>query len=86
MLQLFAIRDARSELFTAPMVFQARGQAIRSFSDAVNASDGDFAKHPDDYTLFFVGTWDDAQGRLVPASSPEPVALGSTLLTSVRPV
>lgn len=68
-----SIRDQKAEAWLNPMFFLARGQAVRSFSDAVNGREGDIAKHPEDYTLFEIGSFDQTTGEvmLVP-----PVSLG----------
>ena len=41
-LQLCSVYDCKSEAWQNPMCFQALGQAMRSFGDAVNSSDTEF--------------------------------------------
>lgn len=73
-----AIRDSKSELFTTPMFFPTKGQAIRAFSDAVNDPGTAFYKHPEDYSLYSVGAFDDSEGVLVPlALGPLVLMLGA---------
>ena len=38
---------------------QATGQAMRAFEDTVNDVTTQFGKHPEDFTLFEIGTFDD---------------------------
>ena len=33
--------------------------AIRVFGDCIDSDSHQFSKHPEDYTLFNLGTWDD---------------------------
>lgn len=64
-----SIHDTKAEAFSQPMFFQAVGQALRSFIDAVtDERDGNnnFAKHPEDFNLFRIGTFDDQTGEIVP--------------------
>lgn len=68
-----SIYDSKAEAFMQPLFFQAKGQAVRSFADAVN-QDGNFKNHPDDYTLFCIGSYDDATGLLEPIA---PESLGN---------
>ena len=43
---------------------QSVGQALRSFSDEANRDEGNIAKHPEDYTMFHVGNWDERSGKI----------------------
>ena len=74
-----SIYDVKAEVWTTPMFFQAKGQAIRSFADAIN-SEGEFGKHPEDYTLFYLGEFDERSGLVSPAEAPEPLAVGINLV------
>ena len=79
MLRMCSIYDCKAEAWLTPMFFQAKGQAIRSFSDAVNG-ESEFAKHPDDYTLFCLGTFDDSCGEFKLEKTPESLGLGVNFL------
>lgn len=70
MLKVFAVHDSKAEAFLRPFTTLTRGQAIRGFSDAVNDKGHEFNKHPDDYTLFQIGEFDEQSGILV-AGTPE---------------
>lgn len=70
--KICAIRDSKAEAWMVPMFFQANGQAVRSFGDAVRKSDSDFGRHPEDYNLYLVGEYDDMTGEILPC---EPVHL-----------
>lgn len=62
---IFSIRDSKSEVFSQPFFSPTRGSAIRAFADAVNDPATDYAKHPDDYTLFYVGDFDVDKGEII---------------------
>lgn len=81
-LLLFAVRDAKAELYTGLMTYNAKGAALRAFTDACNDKNHAFGQHPADYTMFFLGTYNDETGLITP--SPEgPIVLnnGATLVT-----
>lgn len=65
-----AVFDRASQLFGQPIVVPSTGVAIRSFQDEVTrkAEDNAMAKHPDDYELFHLGTYDDERGTFEPLS------------------
>ncbi len=73
---LCSIYDSKAEAWLNPMCFQALGQAMRSFSDAVNSNEGDFSRHPEDYTLFHIGSFNVGSGELVVLEAPMVVCLG----------
>jgi len=58
--RLFTVYDEKAEIFIPPFFVPTDGLAVRAFADCVNSADHQFGKHPHDYTLFFVGTFDDS--------------------------
>lgn len=64
-----AVFDRAAQLFGRPFFVAAKGQAIRSFTDEINRKDGErseFSKHPQDFDLFLLSTYDDEQGSFTP--------------------
>lgn len=57
-LKLFSVFDRKAEVYLPPMYYLTVGQAVRDFTDALNG-DTPMAKHPEDYTLYEVGFFDD---------------------------
>lgn len=80
---LYVLHDSKSETYTAPTLHQARGQAIRSFSDAVNGKEGILSQHPADFTLFEIGTYDLTTGVITSYDAKISVANGVDVKTSV---
>lgn len=75
-----SVRDAAAEAWLKPMCFQAKGQAIRAFADAVNEDGSDFGKHVEDYALFLVGHFDELSGEVEAAVPPEVLILAVNCL------
>ena len=63
-LKVFTVYDSKAEAYYQPHYNSATGAAIRNFTDAVNNSETTFSKHPEDYTLFEIGTFDDGKGTV----------------------
>jgi len=63
--KMFVVYDSKVGAYMLPHFMQSAGQAIRSFTDAVNAPDSMFGKHPGDYTLFEIGEYDELLGTTV---------------------
>lgn len=57
--KVYTVFDAAVQSYMQPFYAQAKGQAIRMFADSVNDPSHMFAKHPDDYTLFELGVYND---------------------------
>lgn len=66
MFQMFAVYDTKAEAYLLPFFCQTKGQALRSFDDAVNSQDHQFNRHAKDYTLFHLGSYDEQTGEIVP--------------------
>lgn len=68
-----SVRDAKSEVWQPPIFVRTKAEAVRSFVDEVNSdvSKSAIAAHPEDYTLFYLGTFDQLTGELEPAVQPE---------------
>lgn len=62
----FTVYDSKAEAYLRPFFAGTRGQAMRSFSDAVNDPAHEFNKHAEDYTLFYLGGFNEASGMLEP--------------------
>lgn len=61
---LYAIFDSAGRIYDGPIPGQSDGFMNRKFSDLCLNADHDIGKHPHDYTLFHVGSWDDSKGEL----------------------
>lgn len=71
-LSVFSVYDSAVGAFLQPFFSPSVGAALRSLTDAVNDGKHQFAMHTSDYTLFCVGSWDDASG-VFECGSPERV-------------
>lgn len=67
-LVMIAVRDSATECFGRPFFVATRAQGVRSFTDEVRRVDNgnDLNKHPDDFTLYSLGIFDDSSGMFEP--------------------
>lgn len=75
--KVFAVYDSKVEAYLNPFIMQSKGQALRAFADTVNDSATQFNKHPGDFTLFEIGSYDDQNGQYV--MLPAKLSLGCAL-------
>lgn len=57
---IFSVFDAAVKAYLPPFFARSKGEAIRSFSDAVNTEGHQFKKHSGDYSLWYLGEFDDS--------------------------
>ncbi len=58
--KMFSVFDEMARCYLPPFCLPETGMAVRIFSDCVNSNDHQFGKHPGDYTLFELGSFDDS--------------------------
>lgn len=60
--KVYTVYDSKVEAYLPPFMAQTKGHAVRMFSDEVNNEQSALHRHPEDYTLFEIGEFDDAKG------------------------
>lgn len=68
---LFSVLDKKVGAHTPPFMMRSNAEAIRSFIDAVADKNQQFCKHPEDYILVRVGTFNEEKGVLIGPDTPE---------------
>lgn len=82
-IKIFTIYDSKAECYLTPFFLNEEGLAIRLFSDTINNPEHSFAKHPEDYTLFNIGAYNDADALLVANNAPLSLCNGIELVKSM---
>lgn len=62
--KVYTVYDSKVEAYMSPFVMRSKGEAVRAFSDTVNEENSQFNKHPEDFTLFEIGEWNEKSGVL----------------------
>ena len=83
-LQLVAVFDRASGVYDGPIPVKQLAQAIRQFKDMARNEQSPIAKHPEDYTLMHVGTWNDSEG-VVESKIPVKLMNGGEALAESTP-
>lgn len=63
---VFTVYDQKADAYLPPWIMPRTEMARRVFSDCVNSTDHQFAAHPEDYTLFCLGDWNDETAEFRP--------------------
>lgn len=64
MINVYSIRDIKAEAYMSPFFARTHGEAIRMVETAVNDPKSNFHQHAADYTLIYIGIFDDQSGYL----------------------
>lgn len=77
-LVIVSIKDRAADAFGRPAYVATEGVAIRQFMDEINRGDTEsqIYQHPDDFDLYYLGTFDDNTGGFDLLASPKQICLG----------
>lgn len=72
-LTVCAVRDTVADVYHRPYFMQSAGVAVRSFTDEVmrEGEDNQLYKHPQDFVLYELGTYDDADAKFTLHDAPK---------------
>lgn len=82
--QVFTVYDCKAEQYLQPFTTNTVGVAERMFAELVNTPGHQFNRHPGDYTLYRIGTFDTHDAVLAP-SPMTAIANGLNVVRSSDP-
>ena len=74
LLKLFSIRDSKGEIYNTPFFNRTAGEAERNFKNLVNDEKSQISKYPEDYDLYYLGEYDDLNGKIKSLDTPSHIA------------
>lgn len=74
--QIFSVYDVKAEAYLPPFYLRSCGEAERVFADCVGDSSHKFGAHPEDFTLFWLGSIDDQDASFELFPTPTPLSKG----------
>lgn len=79
---MFSIYDVKAKAYLPPFSLPKEQMAVREFSDCVNNEKHQFGKHPEDYSLHQIGTFDDETSLLLNNENSKILYTGLQLVNS----
>lgn len=76
MLVLCSVYDSAVGAYGRPFFARAKGEALRAFADEVGNPSSEFGKHPEDYSLVYLGAFDELRGEFALADKPDVLLYG----------
>lgn len=77
---IYSVYDSKIGAYGQIFLQLSEGEALRSFTDIVNDPQSAFNRHPEDYCLFEIGTWDYTEGKISCHNTPKSIIKASTVL------
>lgn len=65
-MNVYSIFDRKSLIYNTPWFQPTHGAATRILEDLVNDLSTNVGRHPNDYVLYCIGSYDDQKGLLIP--------------------
>lgn len=77
---LIAIKDRAIDAYMRPFTVPHKNAAIRSFQDEANRAESEIAKHPEDYDLYYLASYEEETGKFTDIpEQPELIARAQDL-------
>jgi len=72
-MKMFAVKDLKAEGFNTPFFQPTFGLAERSFKEATKDNQSFLSKTPEDFSLYFLGEFNQQTGLLTPEQNPKKI-------------
>lgn len=66
LLRAYTLHDVKALTYSPPFFQHNNGLAVRMLTDLVNDNNTSVGRHPADFRLYCVGSYDDSTGKLIP--------------------
>lgn len=73
---MYSVYDTAALAYTLPWYLHRREQAIRTFSNMCKDPEHQYNKNPEDFTLYYLGEYDDENGNIEMMDRPEALLKG----------
>lgn len=84
--KIYSIRDSKAEIFNFPFFQKTHGEAERTFLQLVNDETTQIGKFPEDFDLYYLGTYDDQSGKVDVLDTPQHITKAISLVGKLKPV
>ena len=64
-MHIIAVYDKATKAYLQPIFTNSKGSVLRQLADLVQDKQHPFGQHPEDYTLYDLGFWDDTAGIML---------------------
>lgn len=83
-LQAFSVYDEKAQSYNLPFFYPQINLAVRALTDSLQNPDSIVARHPEDFTLYHIGTFNDLTGKMESFVEPRPVCRATEIINSMK--
>lgn len=83
-MKLYSLKDHKAEAFGNIICAESRGVAERGLADVVREGRGQVCQYPEDFTLYELGEYDPASGKVTPHATPVFVVETTAIVSAVK--
>lgn len=80
MKQVFSLFDKTSLSYNLPMFYTSQGEAMRGFLDIIEDTRTIVHRHPEDFSLYLIGSFDENSGLVDSLQEPKQVCTAIDLI------
>lgn len=80
-LKVYSIRDSKGEIFNSPFYKKTHGEAERDFTTLVRDEKSMPGQYPQDFDLYYLGTYDDVKGIFNTLDTPQHITKAVNVIT-----
>lgn len=80
----FSIFDEKASAYNLPFFYPQVPLAVRAFTDMLQNPNSVVSRHPADFSLYSIGSFDDNSGKLESSTEPVFIARGSEILNDLK--
>jgi len=81
-LKMYSVRDSKAETFHPPFYKRTHGEAERDFQALAHDEKSQVSKFPEDFDLYWVGSYDELSGKVNGLDSPQHIVKAIQLVRS----
>jgi len=82
---IYAIHDNKANAYLPPFFLHNHNMARRTFGDCIQDPEHAFGKHPDDYSLWELGEFNDTTGEIIYFTPHHSLGNGVDYITPEEP-
>lgn len=80
--KIFSIYDGKAKIFNTPFFMATLGMAVRAFQDIAQDQNTMICRHPEDFTLYEIGEYEDGTAKLTEKIPMQLIAVASEFKTA----
>lgn len=81
---VYSVWDSMAEYYSAPFLVKSKGEALRSFIEALADDKSTVGKYPDCFSLYELGKYDDSTASYILHKEPVLIGKGNELRTQAQ--